>query len=154
MPTSDYLNLFLDAGITDRDAQEKYGRCLDVVLARDGIAVGDIIGVGEMVDDLCVVHRQAITIVSEKGMFSKRVEVRRVAPLASIARVRKEIEGFKGRGGLSVITYDASGIEVGKLNWGLGGPDWVVPMAERQSEHLFNVISSAMDQRDGTRDTA
>jgi len=139
-----YLNLYLDAGISGD--QEKYGRCLDAVLAQEGIGVDDIVGIGEKDDDLCVVYRQAITLVSEKGMFNKRLEVRRVASIASVARLRKEIEGFKGRGGLSIIGYDSSGEELWKINWGLGGPDGVLPMVERQSDHLFKVIGEAMDK--------
>jgi hypothetical protein len=144
MAENNYLNLYLDAGISGD--QDKYSRCLDAVLAQEGIGVDDIVGIGEKDDDLCVVHRQAITLASEKGMFNKRLEVRRVATIASVARLRKEIEGFKGRGGLSIIGYDANGEELWKINWGLGGPDWVLPMVERQSGHLFKVISEAMDK--------
>jgi hypothetical protein len=144
MSANNYLNLYLDAGISHD--QEKYGRCLDAVLAQEGIEVDDIIGIGEKDDDVCVVHRQAITLAAEKGIFNTRIEVRRVGPLAPVARLRKEIEGFKGRGGLSIIGYNTDGEELWKINWGLGGPDWVVPMVERQSEHLFKVISNAMDK--------
>jgi hypothetical protein len=71
----------------------------------------------------------------------------RVLPLAAVMRLRKEVEGFKGRGGLSIIGYDAAGREVGKVNWGLSGPDWVAPLAERQSEHVYQLICRVMDQR-------
>ena len=47
MSDNNYLNLFVDAGISDRRDQEKYVRCLDTVLAQEGITVGDIAGVGE-----------------------------------------------------------------------------------------------------------
>jgi hypothetical protein len=33
-----------------------------------------------------------------------------------------------------------------KIKWGLGGPDWVEPLVLRQREHLFGVISGAMDR--------
>jgi len=145
MAVNDYLNLLLDADISDRHAQEKYGRCLDAVLAQEGAGVDDIFGVGQRHDDICVVHRKGIAVASEKGIFNTRIEVRRVGPIMGVARLRKEVEGFKGRGGMSIIGYDAGGQELWKVNWGLGGPDWVVPMVERQSEHLFKVISEAMD---------
>jgi hypothetical protein len=144
MPANNYLNLYLDAGITND--QEKYSRCLDAVLAQEGIAVDDIVGIGEKDDDLCVIHRQAVTLVSEKGMFKTRIEVQPVGSMAPVTRLMKEIEGFKGRDGLSIIAYDASGNNLWKVNWGLGGPDWVLPMVERQSDHLFGVITDAMNK--------
>jgi hypothetical protein len=144
MSGNNYLNLFLDAGINQMN-HDKYSRCLDAVLAQEGITVGDIIGVGEHNDSLCVVHRQAIVEASERGMFNKRIELRRVGPVAGIARLRREAEGFKGRDGLNIIAHDASGQVQWKISWGLGGPDWVVPAAERESEHVYNLIAQAMD---------
>lgn len=146
MPRSDYLNLFLDAGISFESAQEKHGRCLDELCRQQRLDVTDIIGVGEKDGELCVVHRQGIVLASERGMFNKRIELDNVAPVSAIARLRREIEGFKGRGGLCINAYDASGNEVFKLSWGLGGPEWVVPLAERQSEHVYDAICAAMDQ--------
>jgi hypothetical protein len=151
MAGSDYANLFIDAGISGREDQDKYGRRLDAVLANEGITVGDILGVGEQGTgsnlDLYVVHRQAITSVSERGVFNKRIEQRRVGTIASIARLRGTQEGFKGRD-VTITANDKDGGEIFKIVWGLGGPDWVEPLIERQRAHLFKVISEAMDKID------
>ncbi len=148
MLEANYPNLFLDANIGDPRDQEKYSRCLDEVLAREGVTVADIVGVGENGTgsnlDLYVVHRHAITLTCERGIFNKRVEVVRLCPTAAIARLRTTEEGFKGTD-LTITGNDAKGGEVLKIKWGLGGPDWVEPLVLRQREHLFQVISRAMD---------
>ena len=144
--THNYLNLFLDAGIQSFD-QDKYSRCLDAVLATERVSLDDVVGVGEIDGGLCVVHRQAVTVAHERGLFNRRVEVDRVLPLGTVARLRKEIEGFKGRDGLSIIGYNADGREVGKVNWGLSGPEWVEPLAQRQSDHVYQLICAVMDER-------
>jgi hypothetical protein len=148
VPTSDYLNLFLDAGISDRRDQENYGRRLDAYLAQERITVGDIVGIGERGTggnlDLYVVHRQALALATERGMFNKRIEIQRVAPIASIARLRATQEGFKGTE-LTITANEANGHELFKIVWGLGGPDWVGPLVERQRQNLFSVISKVMD---------
>jgi hypothetical protein len=143
-----YPNLFLDAGITSAHDQEKYSRCLDAVLAREGITVADVIGVGERGTgsnlDLYVVHRHAITLTRERGIFNKKIDVDRLCATASIARLRETQEGFKGTE-LTITANDANGGEVLRIAWGLGGPDWVEPLVLRQRNHLFQVISRAMD---------
>lgn len=143
-----YPNLFLDAGISNPNDQEKYSRCLDVVLANDGITVADIVGVGENGTgsnlDLYVVHRHAITLTRERGIFNKRITAERQCSTASIERLRTTQEGFKGTE-LTITGNDGKGAEVLKIKWGLGGPDWVEPLVLRQREHLFKVISAAMD---------
>jgi hypothetical protein len=143
-----YPNLFLDAGISDAHDREKYSRCLDAVLAQEGIAVADIIGIGENGTgsnlDLYVVHRQAITLTRERGFFNKKIDVERLCSTASIARLRETQEGFKGTD-LTITGNDARGEQVLRITWGLGGPDWVEPLVLRQREHLFQVISRAMD---------
>jgi hypothetical protein len=145
---ANYPNLFLDADISDRNDQDKYSRCLDAVVAQEGITVADIVGVGENGTgsnmDLYVVHRHAVTLTYERGIFNKRVGVERQCSTASIARLRTTQEGFKGTE-LTITGNDAKGGEVLKIEWGLGGPDWVEPLVLRQREHLFRVIGSAMD---------
>jgi hypothetical protein len=145
---ANYPNLFLDAGVSSAHDQEKYSRCLDAVLAREGITVADIIGVGENGTgsnlDLYVVHRQAITLTRERGFFNKKIDVNRLCSTSSIARLRETQEGFKGTD-LTVTANDAKGEEVLRITWGLGGPDWVEPLVLRQRAHLFQVISKAMD---------
>lgn len=110
MLEANYPNLFLDAEISDQRDQEKYSRCLDAVLAKEGISVADIIGMGENGTgsnmDLYVVHRHAITLTYERGIFSKRVGVERLCPTASIARLRTTQEGFKGTE-LTITANDA-----------------------------------------------
>ena len=149
MLEANYPNLFLDAGIEDQRDREKYSRRLDAVLAQEGIAVEDIIGIGENGTgsnlDLYVVHRHAVTIAYERGLFSKRLDVRRLCPTASIARLRTTQEGLRGTD-LTITGNDTKGTEVLKIKWGLGGPDWVEPLVLRQREHLFKVISQAMDR--------
>jgi hypothetical protein len=143
-----YLNLYLDAGIGDSRDQEKYSRCLDAVMAQEGISVEDVVGVGEHGTgsnlDLYVVHRHAISLTKERGLFNKRIEVQRLCTTASIARLRETQEGFKGAD-LTVTGNDAKGAEVLKIVWGLGGPDWVEPLVLRQRRNLFEVIGKAMD---------
>jgi hypothetical protein len=145
---ANYPNLFLDAGISDARDQEKYCRCLDAVIAQEGIAIADIIGVGENGTgsnlDLYVVHRHAVTLTRERGIFNKRVEVQRLCATASIARLRETQEGFKGTD-LTITANDAKGGQVLRITWGLGGPDWVEPLVLRQRQHLFQVISKTMD---------
>jgi hypothetical protein len=147
-----YMNLFLDAQITNQHDQESYRRRLDAVLAEEGITIEDIIGLGENGTgsnlDLYVIHRQAITLASERGIFNKRIEVQRICPMASIARLRATEEGYKGTE-ITITAHDESGAVIAKIVWGLGGPDWVEPMIQRQREHLFAVISAAMDQLAG-----
>jgi len=144
---ANYPNLFLDADIDQRD-WEKYSRCLDEVVAKEGIAVSDIVGLGENGTgsnlDLYVVHRHAVTLACERGIFNKRVEVRSLCRTASIERLRTTQEGFKGTD-LTITGNDAKGGEVLKIKWGLGGPDWVEPLVLRQRQHLFEVIGKAMD---------
>jgi hypothetical protein len=145
---ANYPNLFLDAAISDQRDQEKYSRCLDAVLAQEGITVADIVGVGENGTgsnlDLYVVHRHAITLTSERGIFNKRISVERLCPTASIERLRTTQEGFKGTE-LTITGNDGKGAEVLKIKWGLGGPDWVEPLVLRQRENLFKAIGRAMD---------
>jgi hypothetical protein len=147
MSLGNYKNLFLDADIDGTD-YEKYSRCLDVVLAEDGLSAEDVIGVGENGTgsnrDLYVVHRQAVVRAREKGIFNKRVEIARLCPTAAIARLREGKEGFKGTD-LTVTAYDASGEQILKIAWGLGGPDWVEPLLLRQRENLLSALSRAMD---------
>jgi hypothetical protein len=144
-----YLNLFIDAGISDRHDQERYSRYINAALAQEGIDAGDIVGIGERGSgskpDLYLVHRQGITEISEIGLFSKRIEVRRIAPIASIARLRGTQEGYKGTE-LTITGNDPDGEVLFKITWGLGGPDWVEPLVVGQREHLFKVISDAMDK--------
>jgi|ERR1019366_2751609 hypothetical protein len=146
---SKYMNLFLDADITDQRDQTSYSRRLDAVLAQEGITIEDIIGLGEngtgSTFDLYVVHRQAITLASEHGMFSKRIEVRRLCDLGSIARLRSTEEGYKGRD-LTITAHDESGAVIARIAWSISGPDWVQPLVTQQREHLFSVVSAAMDQ--------
>lgn len=148
MLEANYPNLFLDAGIGSAHDQEKYSRCLDAVIAQEGIAIADIIGVGENGTgsnlDLYVVHRHAVTLTRERGIFNKRIEVQRLCATASIARLRETQEGFKGTD-LTITANDAEGEQVLRITWGLGGPDWVEPLVLRQRQHLFQVISKAMD---------
>lgn len=149
MTGSNYLNLFLDAGISND--QEKYGRCLDAVLAQEGITVDDIVGLGERGTsnkDLYVVHRRAIASVWERGLFSKRMEVERLCPIASIARLRTTQEGFKPTQ-LTITAHDAAGKVIAKIVWNSGYEDWEKRLVLRQHEHLFKVISAAMDTAAG-----
>jgi hypothetical protein len=145
---SNYPNLFLDAEITSPHDQEKYVRCLDAVLAEEAIAVEDIVGLGENGTgsnrDLYVVHRQAITLARQRGIFNKRIELERLCSTASIARLRATQEGFKGTD-LTITGHDARGEVVLRISWGLGGPDWVEPLVLGQRQQLFDLIGRAMD---------
>jgi hypothetical protein len=145
---ANYPNLFLDAGISSAHDQDKYSRCLDAVIAQEGITIADIIGVGENGTgsnlDLYVVHRRAVTLTRERGIFNKRIEVQRLCATSSIARLRETQEGFKGTD-LTITANDAKGEQVLRITWGLGGPDWVEPLVLRQRQNLFQVISRAMD---------
>ncbi len=146
---SNYTNLFLDAEITDQHDQERYRRRLDAVLAQEDITIDDIVGLGENGTgsnlDLYVVHRHGITLATERGLFNKRIEVQRLCPTASIARLRDTREGYKGTE-LAITAHDASGAVLTKITWGTSGPDWVEPLVAQQHQHLFSVIKNAMDQ--------
>jgi hypothetical protein len=147
MPTSDYLHLFLGAGVSAQSDQESYGRRLDAVVAHEQISVRDIIGIGERGTagtlDLYVIHGQAVVLVTEHGMFKNRIEVQRLASIANLAEMRKTVEGL--RGDLTITATDATGLELFKIVWSLGGPDWVGRLGERQHERLLSVIGEAMD---------
>lgn len=151
MTSNNYLNLFLDAGITDHHHQARYSTYIDLVLSEEGIDVDDIIGIAEKgtggKPDLYVVHRQAIAFVSSyTGVFGKKpLNVAHIAPIAAIGRLRGTQEGFKGTD-VTITANDADGGELFKIVWGLGGPDWVEPLIMRQRERLFKVISEAMDR--------
>jgi len=149
MLESNYPNLFLDAGISSAHDREKYVNRLDAVREVEGIDTADIFGVGERGTgsnlDLYVVHRRAITLACERGVFKKRITVDPICATPSLARLRATQEGFKGTE-LTITGHDAAGSEVLKITWGLGGPDWVEPLVLRQREHLFRVISAAMDR--------
>jgi hypothetical protein len=145
---NNYMNLYLDAQISSSSDQDKYSRCLDAVVAQEGITADDIVGVGENGTgsnrDLYVVHRQGVTLTYERGLFNKKIGVERKCPIASIARLSVTQEGFKGTE-LTITGHDAAGNVVLKITWGLGGPDWVEPLVLRQREHLAQTISTAMD---------
>jgi hypothetical protein len=145
-----YYNLFLDAGISHD--QEVYRRCLDAILAKEEITADDIVGLGEEgigSKSLYVVHRQAITLAEERGVFNKRIDVRRLCPIASIARVRTTEEGFRPRQ-LTITAYNAAGEEVLKIAWTEGFDEREKRRVLRQREHLFKVISQAMDKAGGS----
>lgn len=146
---SNYLNLFLDAEIGSSADHDRYSRCLDAVLAKEAISIEDIVGLGENGTgsnrDLYVVHREAVTVARERGLFNKRVECQRLCATASLERLRATAEGFKGTD-LTITGHDARGEVVLKILWGLGGPDWVEPLVLSQRERLFNLISQAMDE--------
>jgi hypothetical protein len=149
MTASNYLNLLIDADITNRYDQERNARYIDAAIAQEGIEAKDVIGVGEVgtgsKPDLYLVDRQGITVISEQGLFSKRVVVSKLAPIASIARLRGTQEGYKGTE-LTITAYDPSGEVLFRIVWGLSGPEWVEPLVVGQREHLFAVISEAMDK--------
>lgn len=148
MPYNDHQHLLFAAGLTNGYQTDKYSRMLDAVIAYEGIGVDDVVGVGERGtgnNDLYVVHRQAIAFAYERGIFNKRIEVTRVCPVASIANLRATQEGFKGSD-VVIRGTDRSGAVVLEIEWGLGGPDWVEPAVKRQVDHLFAVISEAMDK--------
>lgn len=146
MTSGNYLNLFLDANITFPYDQEKYSRCLDFLLAQEQIALEDIVGVGERDGDLVVVDRQAVYSVEERGVFKKRIEARRLCPIASIARIRSTQEGYKGLD-LALTAHDAAGVALFRLEWSLAGTteatEWL-PIGKH--DHVFKLISEAMDR--------
>jgi hypothetical protein len=147
MTSSNYLNLFLDADITFPHDKEKYSRCLDVLLNQERIALEDLVGVGERGGDLVVVHRQAVYSVEERGAFKKRIDARRLCPVASIARIRGTQEGFKGVD-LTVTAHDAKGEVLFRLVWSLAGTDeFTESITVRQRDHAYRLISEAMDGR-------
>ena len=146
MTTSSYLNLFLDAGITWAPDKEKYSRCLDALLAQEPIALEDIVGIGERSDDLIVVHRQAVCSVEERGVFKKRIEIQRLCPIASIARIRGTQEGFKGLD-LPLTAHDAKGEVLFRLVWSLAGTtESTESITVNQRDRVFKLISEAMDR--------
>jgi hypothetical protein len=149
MADNNYYNLFFAAGISDRSDQEQYSRRLDMVIASEGITLDDIFGVGEEGTgsncDLYVVHRQGITLACEKGVFNKRIEVRLLCPIASIANLKGAQEGFKGSE-IIITGTSAQGEVVLKIVWRIGGGDWSESVAQHQSEHLFRLIGEAMDK--------
>lgn len=133
MPGDDYLNLYLDAGTSDRRDQEMYGCCLDAVLARNVSARAKYSGWARRAPAPTLISTSFTAKPSRtclRGVFNKRNEARRVCPIASIARLRETQEGFKGSE-LTITANDARGKEVFKIVWGLGGPDWVVPLVQR-----------------------
>jgi hypothetical protein len=144
--SNNYLNLFFDADITFPHTQETYRRCLDVLLPQEQIALEDIVGVGDRDGDLVVVHRQAVYSVEERGVFKKRIDARRLCPVASIARIRGTQEGFKGLD-LTVTAHDAKEEVLFRLVWSLSGTTEAtehIPIRKR--DHVYRLICEAMDR--------
>jgi hypothetical protein len=150
MPLNDYLSLFADAGITGRSDQEKYSRYLDTAIAQEGIKVDEIIGVGNgELSQFYVVSGQAVTSVYESGIFKKRIEVKRDAPIASIAKLETvnlqpsaAAIKFEGRSERSTLTgWDSKGQVVLEIVW--NGSESYSPEIRRQREHLFKLIGDA-----------
>jgi hypothetical protein len=146
---NNYMNLFVAADISDRRDQERYSRRLDLALAQERLTLDDIVGIGECGTagslDLYVVHRRVIVLTTEQGMFTKKLTAEKVCDLASLAHIRGTREGFKGRD-VTLTGTDADGQQVLRIGWGLGGPDWVERAVAQQRQHLFDVITTAMDQ--------
>jgi hypothetical protein len=144
-----YARVFSECGIKDSASQARFRRFLDEVCTQEGVSAGDIVGVGEHgtggKPDLYVAHRKAIVRVSERGVFNKRIELQRICSVAAIAQLNGTQEGFKGTD-ITLTGTDDSGRVVLKIIWGLGGPDWVEPLVQRQRENLLEVISAAMDR--------
>jgi hypothetical protein len=149
MPLNDYLNLFVDAGITGHFDQEKYSRYIDTAIAQEGINADEIIGVGErQFSQLYVVSHQAVISVHESGMFKKRVEVEREAPVASIAKLAAtNVEPsaaaikFEGRSARCTLTgWDSKGKIVLEIVWN----DSESREITRQRKHLSKLIEGAM----------
>jgi hypothetical protein len=149
MSASSYLNFFGDAGIADRRDEERCGRYIDAAMAQEDFDLDEILGVGERgtgsQPDLYVIAGRAIVLVSEIGTFNKQIKVRRVSPIAAIAKLSGTQEGFKGDE-IAIAAYDSKGAVLFKIVWQLGGPDWVETLMRRQRQHLFEVISVAMDR--------
>lgn len=149
MSLSDYLKLFTDTGIS-RSRLEKFSRYLDAAIAQEGIKVDDIIGVGEADYSFYVVTRLAVMSVNESGMFKrKRINVNQVASIGSIEKLgtRNEIPSaaaikFEGRSARCLLTgWDSKGQVVLEIVWN-GSKS---PEITQQREHLFKVISGAMN---------
>jgi hypothetical protein len=146
MAGANYMNLFVDARILLPYDQETYGRCLDAVLAQEGIGVDDVVGIGECEPGLVVVHHAAILTVRERGIFTKRIELERLCPIASIARIEGAQEGFKGLE-LTLTAHDASGATLFRLEWSLAGQYGIgETMTVQKRDHVFKLIGQAMDR--------
>jgi hypothetical protein len=145
---NNYLSLFMAAGVSNRYDHERYGRYVEAAVAQERIDVDQILGVGEQgtgsKPDLYIIDRRAIVRVSEIGLFNKRMTIEQVAPVVAIAKLSGTQEGYKGTD-VTITGTGSRGEVVFKIAWGLGGPDWVEPLVMRQREHLFKVISEAMD---------
>lgn len=148
MSENNYLNLLMAAGISNRYDHERYRRYVEAAVAQGRIDVDQILGVGEQgtgsKPDLYVIDRRVIVRVSEVGLFNKQIMIEQVAPVVAIAKLSGTQEGYKGSD-LTITGTGSRGEVVFKIVWGLGGPDWVEPLVMRQREHLFKVISEAMD---------
>jgi hypothetical protein len=110
------------------------------------MSADDVVGVCEHgtqnSPDLIVVGHETIFMTGERGLFKKQIETRRLGDVRNVAELRTE-DGYKGRE-VYLIGNSASGEETLRITWGGGGPEWVVPMIERQRTRLGETIREAI----------
>src|ERR1700678_3262283 len=149
MSLSDYRSSFIDAGITGRSEQERYGRFIDFAVAQRGVKVDEIMGVGAVSGDLYVMTGQAVICVHEAGMFKKRIEIKQTTPITAIATLDSMANPpsdasikFQGRHWteFSITGRDSAGQVALQITWGWDDED----SNKRARDRLFALIGKAI----------
>jgi hypothetical protein len=83
---------------------------------------------------------------SEKGIFNKRVEVKKVS-YQDVATIRSCERGVRGRDGSFIEGFDARGAELFALRWSVGGGDPAYAeiqagRAAAERDRVFRVMQS------------
>lgn len=143
---SNHHQLLADAGVFDARDQERLGRYLSAACTEESLRPEDILAVANTRDGFTIIHKQAIFAVGESGIFrNKRINVRRVCPIASIANLRTSKEGFKPPD-LALTATDRDGATLFKAKWTLSlVHERQAAEARRESDRLFKAIATVMD---------
>jgi hypothetical protein len=151
-PKTSPNDYFADAGITGQSEKDRYSRYIEAAVAQGSLRADEIVGVGEGPSHgIYVVDHRAVTLVTESGMFKKRIEARRIGPTASIMKLSAvdippspaSIK-FEGRDWTTVkiVGLNSTGQTALEIVWGSGSDSQNL----RQREHLLKVIDDARNR--------
>jgi hypothetical protein len=147
VPAADYQRVLAEVGAVRAPELERFVRFLDAACAWEGIGGDDIVGVADTFDGFIVVHRQAIVVVTERGVFNKRIDVKRQCSIDAIANLATSTEGFKPPD-LVLNATDSQGKRVFSARWSVSLIDERdAARARDECKRLFDVIAAAMDRR-------
>jgi hypothetical protein len=143
---NDYGQLFSEArlGLYDR---QKFTLMLDAVLEEEKIGVADILAVTKAeFNTLYVIHQRAVVQANQRGVFSKRVEVKQVCPVASITELTAGMEGF--RPSLPVLHLQGRDKrDLAQIKWSSGADEREAQKGIEECERWFGLMRGLLQQR-------